>query len=350
MEGFETGLELVKASQARSVSYQRYEKVRTLLYAVAEMKKKRLASWSVADIVDFVMGIDKSREKVIGDQTLMMYYSAIKDCFKELSITIFYTQERALSCAMNLYRQERLKSINPCDRVKKPNLVREETWRRILMLVSSPIGRSEKDKAWNRVIGVCITWCLASGARLADVLNLKKEFMTEVAVNGDEECWTVDIMEGKSNRYGHRNSRVVLFEKPKNFIFCPIETFRNFYDRFPSLKGRFCISNPDNPNRKIKTSQIMTRLEHRCTYLGMAKDETPNAHSMRSYFVNHSLEQGVSVEKIAKSVNWSSTAMITHYIRNTEFLLDAPNRTIVNDSESQPQESFIPKTEESFHF
>ena len=350
MESFESGLALVKASQARSTSYQRYEKVRSLLYAVANLHQRRLASWSVADVMEFLMGIDKSRDKVVSDQTLMTYYNAIKDCFKELGITIFYTQERAFSCAMNLYRQERLKNLDPNDRIKKANLVGEDTWRRILQFVSSPVGVTENDKAWNRILGVCITWCLSSGARVADVLHLKTTSMTNVIVEGDEACWTVDIIEGKSNRYGHRQSRVVLFEKPKNFIFCPILAYNQFYDRFPELKGPFCLSNPDNPKVKIKTRQIMTRLSHRCSVLGLTKEQSPNAHSMRVYFVNHSLEQDVSAEKIAQSVNWSSTAMIAHYIRNTEFLLDAPNRTIVNDSNQKPQESFIPKAEESFSF
>ena len=140
------------------------------------------------------------------------------------------------------------------------------------------------------------------------------------------------------------------YGKPNNFIFCPILAYRNFYDRFPDLKGEFCLSNPDNPQLKIETSQIMNRLSHRCEFLGIPENARPNAHSMRVYFVNHSLARGVSAEKIAQSVNWSSTAMITHYIRNTEFLLDAPNRTIVKDATQEPQESFIPKTEESFRF
>ena len=100
----------------------------------------------------------------------------------------------------------------------------------------------------------------------------------------------------------------------------------------------------------IETSQIMTRLAHRCEYLGLSSCQTPNAHSMRSYFVNYSLEQGVPAEKIARSVNWSSTDMISHYIQNAEFLSDAPNRTIVNDSNDNPNESFIPLDTESFVF
>ena len=347
---FESGRDLVIQSQTGSTAYQRYERVRQLLYAVANLNGKRLASWSVSDILDFIIGIDESREVVIGDETLMSYYNAVRDCFRELEVYTFYTQERALNCAMNLYRQERRKKFGICERIKKPNLVKKDTWRRILQFVLSPIGESENDKAWNRVLGLCITWCLNSGARLGDVLNLKKQFLTVVTLENGDICWTVDITEGKSNRYGHRQSRVVLYEKPKNFLFCPIGNYLNFYDRFPSLKGRYCISNPDDPSIKINTSQIMTRLGHRCAVLGLSEGQTPNAHSMRSYFVNHALERGVPAERIAQSVNWSSTAMISHYIRNTEFMLDAPNRTILDDQEEDSYESFIPKEEVSFNF
>ena len=347
---FESGLDLVIKSQSRSIAYQRFEKVRQLLYAVANMKQKRLASWSVTDILDFVIGIDESREKIICDETLMGYYRDIRDCFRELEINTFFSQERALNCAMNLYRQERVKRFGRSDRIKKPNLVKKDTWRKILQFVLSPIGRSENDKAWNRVLGLTITWCLTSGARVADVLNLKRSSITVVTLENGDTCWTVDIVEGKSNRYGHRQSRVVLYKKPKNFLFCPIENFDSFYDRFPGLKGKFCISNPDDPNLKIETSMIMSRLNHRCAVLGLTKSQTPNAHSMRVYFVNHALERGVSAEKIAQSVNWSSTAMISHYIRNTEFLLDAPNRTIVDEPEDDIYEAFIPRDETSFEF
>ena len=347
---FESGLELVIESQSRSIAYQRFEKVRGLLYAVANMNQKRLASWSVADILDFVIAIDESREEIICDQTLMGYYRDIRDCFRELDINTFYTQERALKCAMNLYRQELIKKLGANIKKKKPNLVKKGTWRKILQFLLSPIGQSENDKAWNRVVGLCLTWCLTSGARVADVLNLKIESMTEVTLENGDTCWTVDINEGKSNRYGNRESRVVLYKKPNNFIFCPMENYWSFYDRFPDLKGPFCISNPDDPSVKIKTSQIMTRLGQRCKVLGLTRLQTPDAHSMRVYFVNHALERGISAEKIAQSVNWSSSAMISHYMRNTEFLMDAPNRTIVNEPESDVREAFIPRNETSFHF
>ena len=104
---FESGRELVVASQSRSVTYQRFSKVRSVLYAMARMKKRRLDDWTSADILDFVIAIDKAKEYRLADGTLMSYYKAIKDCFHELDINTFETQTKTLNCAMNLYRQER---------------------------------------------------------------------------------------------------------------------------------------------------------------------------------------------------------------------------------------------------
>ena len=173
-----------------------------------------------------------------------------------------------------------------------------------------------------------------------------------------KKCWKINITCGKSNRYGHRDSRVILFPKFDNFLFCPITCYNNLYRDFPELDNKiFCIPNPDMYSEPCKfttpveTSQIMTRLDTRCKWLNIPKSARPGAHSARVYFVNHSLENNVPPERIARSVNWSSSDMLSHYIRNTEYLLSAPNRTILANEDSEAaNETFIPLEEESFDF
>ena len=315
------------------------------------MKSRRLDDWTCADILDFVIEIDKAKEYKLADGTLMSYYKAIKDCFHELDISTFETQTKTLNCAMNLYRQERRKMLVPNERIKKPSLVPLETWRRLLQLVLGPLGRTREDRFWNRVLGLVMVWCLNSGARMQDVLNLKRNNATVVTLKGGTECWKINIVEGKSNRYGHRDSRVILYPNPGNFILCPMACYKNLYYDFPEMKGTYCIPNYNSRSNPVKRAQIMTRLNHRCDLLKMDKINRPSAHSARVYFINHALEDGVPIEQIARAVNWSSSAMITHYIRNTEFLETAPNRTVVSEDTSRTRmEKFIPVNEEPFQF
>ena len=354
---FKTGQELMIASQDRSDTFKRFSRIRALLYATARAKSRRLDDWTTEDILDFLMALDRSREKLVQDQTFMSYVKAVEDCFIELDLRTFITNEKAISCALNLYRQERAKFI-PNERIKKPNLVIVETWRKILQFVLGPLGETREDRAWNRVLGVVLVWCLNSGARIKDVLNLKMDSMTRIRLRQGAICWKINITSGKSNRYGHRDSRIILFPKLNNFLFCPITCFTNLYDDFPELKnGVFCIPNPESYsepekfNVPVDTPQIMTRLNTRCDWLNISADARPGAHSARVYFVNHSLENNVPPERIARSVNWTSSEMLAHYIRNTEYLLTAPNRTIMaNENSEAANESFIPLEEESFDF
>ena len=355
---YDNGIDLMVASQKRSTTFKRFSRVRALVYRAARLKGVRLDDWTTADILDFMINLDKSRPNPINDDTLMTYFKAVEDCFHELDIRTFITNEKALSCAMNLYRQERRKDLTSTERIRKPNLVVLDTWRKILQLVLGPLGSTREQKAWNRVLGVVLVWCLNAGARTADVLNLKWHSMTRVTLKDNTQCWKINITSGKSNRFGHRDSRIVLYPKADNFLFCPLTCFENLYNDFPELKNEvYCIPNPDfysKPSKfdqPIQTSQIMSKLRTRCDWLNIKEENRPWAHSARVYFVNHSVEHNIPPERIARSVNWTSADMLSHYVRNTEYLISAPNRTIVAQEETQNKnESFIPVEERSFLF
>ena len=212
------------------------------------------------------------------------------------------------------------------------------------------MGQTEREKAWNRVVGVTLVWALASGGRIGDVLAIEKRDIFTVQVSANESCLNCEIRGGKSNRYGDRDSRLVLFRK-KTEIFCPIETYEWMWHDFPFLEGGiFAIPNPDDPAERVETSQIMSRVKHRCKVLDIPEEQVPMAHSARAFFINYALQMGVEPERIAKSVNWSSTDMIQHYIQNVQYLATAPNRTIANSkSWVDLEEEFIPIRRESFY-
>ena len=277
--------------------------------------------------------------------------NSVKDVFKEFHIETFIREEKAIMCSMNFLRSQRLKEDDSCERTSKPRLIKIQTWKKLLTLVLGPLGNTEREKAWNRVLGVTFVWALASGGRLSDVLALEKRDLFEMKISPTESCLNCEIRSGKSNRYGHRDSRLVLFRKTENEIFCPFETYAWLWKDFPFLEGgKFAIPNPDDPAEKVKTPQIMSRVKNRCKILNIPEDQVPMAHSARAFFINYALQMGVPADRIAKSVNWSSSDMIQHYIQNIQYLATAPNRTIASTTEwFDMTEEFIPIRKESFY-
>ena len=352
MTYIENGKELLRLSQEASTGYQRHQKIRRELFLVAKLNQKRLRDWSVEDILDFILGQIRASSRRPKNKTIMLLVTSVKDVFNEFDIDTFKREAKAISCSMNYLRTQRLRELDSKERTEKPRLIRVQTWRRLLTLILGPMGSTEREKAWNRVVGVTLVWALASGGRIADVLALEKRDIFEVDVSESEKCLNCEIRSGKSNRYGNRDSRLVLFRKRGNEIFCPIETYEWLWKDFPFLGGgKFAIPNPDDPAEKIETPQIMSRVKNRCKILDIPDDQVPMAHSARAFFINYALQMNVPAERIAKSVNWSSTDMIQHYIQNIQYLETAPNRTIAsnaNDWENL-QEEFIPIRKESFY-
>ena len=352
MSYIENGKDLLRLSQDASTGYQRHQKIRRELFLVAKLNGKRLTDWSVENILDFILAQIKASPKRLKNKTIMAMVSSIKDVFNEFEIDIFKREEKAIACSMNFLRTQRLKENDSKERIEKPRLIKVQTWMRLLTLVLGPMGNTEREKAWNRVVGVTLVWALASGGRIADVLALEKRDLFEVDVSDSEKCLNCEIRSGKSNRYGNRDSRLVLFRKKGNEIFCPIETYQWLWKDFPFLKGgKFAIPNPDDPAERIETPQIMSRVKNRCKLLGIADEQVPMAHSARAFFINYALQMNVPAERIAKSVNWSSTDMIQHYIQNIQYLETAPNRTIASNTTvwENLQEEFIPIRKESFY-
>lgn len=351
MSNIESGRDLIRYSQKASTGYRRHEKIRRQLFLVANLSQKRLRDWGPEEILDFVLAYMRSATKRVKNKTLMAVLASIKDVFREFNIDTFIREEKAINCGMNYLRTERLKELDSNERTGKPRLVKIQTWKKLLTLVFGPLGATEREKAWNRVIGITLVWALASGGRLGDVLALEKRDVFEAQISADEICLNCEIRSGKSNRYGARDSRLVLFKKKENEIFCPIESYNWLWKDFPFLVGgKFAIPNPDDPAEKVETSQIMSRIKQRCKILDIPDEQVPMAHSPRAFFINYALQMDVPAERIAKSVNWSSTDMIQHYIQNIQYLESAPNRTIANTTGwLDMKEEFIPIRKESFY-
>ena len=351
MSNIANGRELIRLSQGSSSGYKRHQRIRRELFLVAHLNQKRLRDWNAEDILDFLLAQMKSATKRLKNKSLLAILRTIKDVFREFEIDTFIKEEKAIMCGMNYLRTQRCKEKDSKERKKKPNLVKIRNWKKLLTLVMGPMGHTEREKAWNRVVGVTLVWALASGGRIGDVLALEKRDVFEMKVAGGETCLNCEIRSGKSNRYGDRDSRLVLFPK-KDEIFCPIESHAWLMEDFPFLNGgKFAIPNPDDPAERVETSQIMSRIKQRCKILDIPKEQVPMAHSARAFFINYALQMGVEPERIAKSVNWSSTDMMQHYIQNVQYLVSAPNRTIA-DSKNwlDLEKEFIPIRKESFYF
>ena len=351
MSHFETGTQLLSAAQKSSTGFKRHAKIRSEILAIAELKNHELQNWTADDILDYLLAYMRNSTKRLKNKTLLQVLVSVKDVFTEMGLDTFIRNQKSLSCAMNHLRTERLKESDSDERTKKPKLINVRTWIKILQLVLGPSGRTQNEKAWNRVVGVVLVWALSSGGRIGDVLSLEKRDLFRVFLPDGDMCINAEIRSGKSNRYGDRDSRLVLFRKKNNEMFCPIESYDWLWHDFPWLKGgKFAIPNPDNISEAVATESIMSRLRTRCKILKLPKEQRPNAHSARTYFINYAIMMNVPAERIARSVNWSSSEMLSHYIQNAQYLSTAPNRTIASTTLwSNIEEDFIPIRKESFY-
>ena len=306
---------------------------KTQLEEIGRFLGKNITDWSLFDIVTAWRCLESMGprdrlttggwEKKLDD---------MKAAFNMLNIPTMVKYKKELNTIVGDFIKERIDSAPEPEGKKGANLPPYFIWRKIIRAVKSEITRKKGTKKLRAAQGhLLLCWTLATGARLEELLRLRKSDLDSI-MNNNMSCIKITVRRSKRSRTGKKPIFYYAHENKKVPDFCPIKAFYEYaaltVEGVPIFEKRSDLIFPKSCRIKLgvdiintRDSQIQVGNEHitykwnrTCERLKLKRGWFVQAHSGRVQIINNAWANGHSDAQLLDITNWSSTRVLPEYV------------------------------------
>lgn len=289
--------------------------------------------WGISEIMSAWVALEKTDKRRLTPDGWLEKAKVMKKAFNALNVRCMEKYSIEINYLTQEYVKERIDSDDNPHKKISANQPPYWVWEKLIDRTRSPSRHLSDDKRLRQMqLHVLLSWSLACGARMAELVRMK---VSDVEVKNKHglKFLKLTIRRGKSSRTGRKPIYYKCFEEPIKTNLCPITAFRdycNLYLRSGKVfdKAGDLLFHKD-PKPKKKSNQHMDPtafargLKPFCEELGIPKEFWPQGHSGHKCLLNAAYAMQCSKKEIMDIANWSSTQCMQDYV-------EAPNPNSLN--------------------
>lgn len=305
---------------------------RRQLEEISQFFGKNISDWSLFEIVTAWRCLENMSRDRLTTGGWKKKLDDMKKAFNLLNISTMSFYKKELKTIASHFIKERIDNAPEPEGKRGANLPPYYVWKRIIKSIKREIPLKKGTKKLRAAQGhLLLCWTLATGARLEELLRLRKSDLTSVT-NNNMSCIKITVRRGKRSRDG---KKPVFYYAHENKIvpdFCPIKAFyeyatvvidgvKIFENRSDLLFPKTCkvrlgdtIVNTKGSMVKAKNDYITYRWNCTCDRLGLKPEWYVEAHSGRVQIINNAWANGHTDAQLLDITNWSSTRVLPEYV------------------------------------
>lgn len=241
------------------------------------------------------------------------------------------TVHKAWTKELRLFMNKQLKNeIDASDqpyRKKGANILPYTVWKKMIDNTFQLKHQSDVKQLRSAQARVLLVWTLSAGARMDELLRLRKSDVKLVTKIGYSYL-QMTIRRGKASRLGRRPTFVKCFENIKVESFCPIAAFLEYVEELirQDLYEDNCLLFPSSVAYKeniISRKAVVDHWKTTAKTLNLPKHHYPQAHSGHAQLINTAWVFDQNDEQLLDITNWNS-------IRNLPEYVEGPKENSIN--------------------
>ena len=300
---------------------------------IGSVFEKDLTEWDLFDIVTAWRCLEYSEKKgQLSTSGWGKKYKDMQKAFKRLNLPTMMFYEKELKCLTRHFIQERIDTAPEPSKKKGANIPPYSVWKKVILATKSEIERKTGTKKLRAASGlVLLVWTLSTGARLKELLRLRKSDLDFDARNGLSYI-KITIRRSKRSRDGRKPIYYYAHEDKRIPEFCPVKAFAEYCETLVEgcriFEKRsdlvFPKSNKVLVNGEIlapkdshihTTGSIVVYYWHKtCRRIRIPFKFWIEAHSGRCQVVNAAWAENQTDEQIMDITNWSNIKVLPEYI------------------------------------
>ena len=291
-----------------------------------------MSDWSLFEIVAAWRALEFSEKGQLCPGGWAKKLKDMEKAFLLKNCSQMLEYEKELRAISSHFIKERIDEAPEPNSKNGANVLPYRIWHRIISKSKEDMRTKTAEKCLRASQGyVLLCWTLSTGARLKELLRLRKSDLSFVSSNG-MSCIKITVRRGKRSRVGKKPVFYYAHENRTVPMFCPVAAFLRYgelkFGGEPIMKERSDLVFP----QKVKSSHngtILTPKGHKkkvtgrmiafnwrtiCKKLKLPSKWYVGAHSGRRQIINAAWAQDQTNEQILDITNWSSTRVLPEYV------------------------------------
>lgn len=305
---------------------------RNQLSEISDHLGKNISDWSLFDIVTAWRCLENMGRDRLTTGGWNKKLDDMKAAFKLMNVPTMDVYKKELNTITSHFIKERIDTAPEPEGKRGANLPPYYIWRQVIVAIENEIKHKKGTKKLRAAQGhLLLCWTLATGARLEELLRLRKSDLTSI-MNNNISCIKITVRRSKRSRDG---KKPIFYYAHENKIvpeFCPIAAFYkyasvkvegvNIFSKRSDLvfpKACKVLFGNDLVNTKDSTVQaenghITYKWNRTCERLKLKPEWWIEAHSGRVQIINNAWANGHTDEQLLDITNWSSTRVLPEYV------------------------------------
>ena len=294
---------------------------------------KEVTEWSLFEIITAWRCLETMGPR--GRLTTGGWDKKLKDMMKAFdlwNIPTMHRFDKEISTLSSHFIKKRIDSAPEPEGKKGANFPPYRIWREIIVAVRNEIEKKRGTKKLRAAQGyLCLCWTLATGARLEELLRLRKSDL-EMITNNNMSCIKITIRRSKRSRSGKKPVYYYAHENLTVPDFCPIKAFlkyasiyvegvKIFSKRSDLVFPKSCqiwlggeIMHTKESVLSVDNGCITYKWKRTCERLKLKRSWFIEAHSGRVQIINNAWANGHTDEQLLDITNWSSLRVLPEYV------------------------------------
>ena len=302
------------------------------LLEISSIWRKDISDWSLFEIVAAWRALEFSER---GQLSTGGWAKKLKDMDKAFALRrcpSMHDWEKELKLISDSFIKERIDNEAEPSSKNGANILPYRIWKKVIkrsrqnMVNQNAIKRLRAAQAY-----VLLCWTLSTGARLEELVRLRKSDLAFDTRNGMSYI-KITVRRGKRSRVGKKPVFYYAHENTKVGLFCPVAAFRRYgellFDGHPIFEDRSDLvfprqvkadhngvtMTPRGHSKKVTGRMISFNWQTTCKKLKLPKKWWIGAHSGRRQIINAAWAQNQSDDQILDVTNWSSMQVLPEYV------------------------------------
>ena len=302
------------------------------LLEISDLFGKDISEWSLFEIVTAWRALESWERGQLSTGGLD---KKLKDMYKAFDLrycSSMLKYKKELTLISEFFIKERIDGEAEPSSKNGANILPYKIWGKIIRQTRNNIGSQVGVKQLRAAQAyVLLCWTLSTGARLEELIRLRKSDLSLESSNG--LCYIkITVRRGKRSRVGRKPVYYYAHENRTVERFCPVAAFRRYgelrFDGWPIFSDRSdllfpqkvkavhdgVVLKPKGSSKRVTARMITYNWQTTCKKLKLPKKWWVEAHSGRRQIINAAWAQNETNDQILDVTNWSSMQVLPEYV------------------------------------
>ena len=333
---------LLERSKSGSKAYRAVKKTEKEMKEYGSIEKLKLADWTTETIIAFLLAYDaKPRRTPLQSDTILQKANSVKRVFMNMNLDVYVKGEIEIRTALRKYTKERLDAMIKKPETKKAKIIPREIWKlMVLKLFEEGIrdnSKNYKAQFERDTLMLATAWAASSSGRIAEILRMRLSDIVGLGgpdgTHGLAKNYEWRIRYGKSDRFGSKDIRYMIYANNNEPLLDPIRMLKLFLNEWPerNTEGAEIFRKFDRTDL-ISPGMITRGWAKLGKRMGLPASLIPNANSSRVGNINLAKQLGICHDEIKIASQWSSHHMLKVYLQKQGDSMNGVYSTLASKS------------------